>query len=271
MSWLNILAAGAIGIAAMRAAFLSGDVDEAARKGALSGPAAVEQALRTTDRPTQLAAIAAASIVEDRAELLDALAGVAAGADRRVALPAARAARAIARELASSSPPDDIAPDDIATWRRLWGQLAMRNDRWIELRMISLDIAAALDPGGIAIDLGAALQDPDPAFRSAVVAIVPLPVPRALVAPLAGAVIHDPEGEVALGAAQTLCLSLDDAAPRLILDALGPEGLARIRSLARASRRPHATEVTDAARCLAADGSPDSASALRSLGGGRRR
>ena len=59
MSWLNILAAGAIGIAAMRAAFLRGDVDEAARKGALSGPAVVEQALRASDRPTQLAAIAA--------------------------------------------------------------------------------------------------------------------------------------------------------------------------------------------------------------------
>ena len=57
MSWLNILAAGAIGIAAMRAAFVRGDVDEAARAGALSGPAVVEQALRTGDRPTKLAAV----------------------------------------------------------------------------------------------------------------------------------------------------------------------------------------------------------------------
>jgi hypothetical protein len=270
MPWLNILAAGAIGIAAMRAAFLSGDLDEAAREGALSGPAVVEKALRTSDRPTQLAAIAAAPIVEDRAELLDALAEVAAGADRRVAIPAARAARTIARELANSDRPDDIARDDIATWRRLWGQLAMRSDRWIELRMAALDTAAALDPSGIAVDLGAALQDADPAFRSGVVAIVPLPVPPALVAPLAGAVIHDHEGEVALAAAQTLCLSLDEAAPRPILEALGPEGLARIRALARASRRPHAAEVTDAARCLAADGSPDSAAVVRSLGGARK-
>ena len=270
MPWLNILAAGAMGIAAMRAAFVRGDLDEAARKGALSGPAVVEQALRVRDRPTQLAAIAAAPIVEDRAELIAVLAEVAAGADRRVAIPAARAARTIARELASRDPPDDIARDDIATWRRLWDQLAMRGDRWIELRMIALDTAAALDPSGIAIDLGPALQDPDPAFRSAVVAIVPLPVPPALVAPLARAVIHDREGEVALGAAQTLCLSLDDAAPRPILDALGPEGLARIRALVRGSRRPHAAEVTDAARCLAADGSPDSAAALRSLGSPRR-
>jgi hypothetical protein len=270
MPWLNILAAGAIGVAAMRAAFLRGDVDEAARQGALAGPAVVERALGAADRTTRLAAIAAASIIEDRAELLDALAQVAAGPDRRVAIPAARAARTIARELASHDPPDDIARDDIATWRRLWAQLATRDDRWIELRMLALDTAAALDPGGIAIDLDAALRDPDPAFRSAAVSIVPLPAPASLLAALAGAVIHDGDTEVALGAAQSLCLSLDDAAPRPILDALGPEGLARIRALVANPRPPRAPEVADVARCLA-DGSPASAAALRALAGGHRR
>jgi hypothetical protein len=271
MPWLNILAVGAIGVAAMRAAFERGDVDEAARQGALAGPAVVEQALGATDRTTRLAAVAAAPIVEDRAELLGALAHLADGADRRIAIPAASAARTIARELASRDPPDDIARDDIATWRRLWGQLAMRGDRWIELRMIALDTAAALDPGGIAIDLGAALRDPDAAFRSAAVSIVPIPAPAPLVAPLAGAVIHDGDAEVALGAAQSLCLSLDDAAPQPILGALGPEGLARIRALVASQRRPHAAEVADAARCLAADGSPQSAAALRALSGARHR
>lgn len=271
MAWLNILAAGAIGVAAMRAAFERGDLDEAARQGAIAGPAVVEKALGAADRMTRLAAIAAAPIVEDREELLVALSRVAAGADRRVALPAARAARTIARELASRDPPDDIARDDIATWRQLWAQLAMRSDRWIELRTISLDTAAALDVSGIAIDLAAALRDPDPAFRSAAVSIVPLPAPAAQVAPLASAVVHDRDAEVALGAAQSLCLSLDDAAPRPILDALGPEGLARIRALVASPRRAHAHEVGDAARCLAADGSPESAAALRALAGQRRR
>jgi hypothetical protein len=271
MPWLDFLVVGATGLAAMRAAFQRGDVDEAARQGALAGPAVVERALSSTERATQLAAIAAAPIVEDRAELLEALAQVAAGPDRRTAIPAASAARTIARELVSRDPPDDIARDDIATWRRLWAQLAMRGDRWIELRIIALDTAAALDSTGIAVDLGDALRDPDPAFRSAAVSIVPLPAPAGLRAPLAAAVVKDTDREVALGAAHTLCLSLDDAAPAPILDALGAEGLARIRALVARQRAPLPAPIREVARCLAADRSPESAAALRALEGKRRR
>jgi hypothetical protein len=147
----------------------------------------------------------------------------------------------------------------------------MRGDRWIELRMLALDTAVALDPGSIAIDLDAALRDRDPAFRSAAVSIVTLPAPAALLAPLARAVIHDGDTEVALGAAQSLCLSLDDGAPRPILDALGAEGLARIRALVTSPRPAPTAAVVDAARCLAADGSPESAAAVRALAGQRRR
>ena len=271
MPWLDFLVAGAAGLAAMRAAFQRGDVDEAARQGAMAGPAVVERALSSTDRVTQLAAIAAAPIVEDRAELLDGLGRVAAGPDRRTAIPAANAARTIARELAIRDPPDDIARDDIATWRRLWAQLAMRGDRWIELRMLALETAAALDPSGIAVDLGDVVRDPDPAFRSAAVSIIPLPAPVALRGPLAAAVVKDTHREVALGAAQTLCLSLDDRAPAPILEALGAEGLARIRALVANQRAPLGAAIREVARCLAADSSAESAAALRTLEGKRRR
>src|SRR5262245_32894287 len=101
----------AAGIASMTAALDRGDVDEAARQGALAGPAAVGRALGSRERSTQLAAIAAAPDVEDRAELLAALADVAAGPDRRTAIPAARAARSIARGLQAL--PDDLAPGDL--------------------------------------------------------------------------------------------------------------------------------------------------------------
>src|SRR5690242_17585325 len=130
----------------MRAALERGDLDEAARQGALAGPVVVERALRSPDRLTRLAAIAAAPITVDRAELLGPLARAADGADRRTAIPAARAARTIARELAARPRPDDIAADDVATWRAAWAALAMRGDRWIELRVVALDTAAALDP-----------------------------------------------------------------------------------------------------------------------------
>jgi hypothetical protein len=270
MSWLHVVVLGASGIAAMRAALEHGDLDEAARRGALAGPTVVERALADGRRTTRLAAIAAAPLVEDRAELLEPLARAAGGPDRRTAIPAAGAARAIARELARQGRPDDLAQDDLATWRGAWAGLAMRTDRWIELRLLALDTAAALDPTGIGVDLGAALHDPDPAFRRAAATIVPLPAPAASHAALAGAVVGDTDPEVALGAAQSLCMSIDEAR-RPVLDALGAAGLARIRALVTSERPPDATAVRDAARCLAADGSPESAAALRRIRAPRRR
>jgi len=266
VTWFHALVMGATSAAAMRAAIERGDLDEAARQGALAGPAVVERALEAPDRLTQLAAIAAAPIVEDRPELLVALARVAAGADRRTALPAASAARTIARELARHERPDDLAPDDLATWQATWAELAMRGDRWIELRVLALDTAAVLDPAGVGVDLTAALHDPDPAFRRAATAIVPLPAPVASYAPLAGAITGDRDPDVVLGAAQALCLSIDAAAsPRPILDALGAAGLARLRALVISDRPAATAALRDAARCLAADGSAESAAALRAL------
>jgi hypothetical protein len=275
MSWLSVLVLGATGAAAMRAAIERGDLYEAARQGALAGPAVVERALGAADRPTRIAAIAAAPITEDRAELLDALARAAAGADRRTAIPAASAARQIARELARNNPPDDLAGEDLAAWRTAWAALAMRGDRWIELRILALDTAAALyhalDHVGAGVDLAAALHDPDPAFRRAAASTVALPAPAATHAALAAAAATDPDPDVALAAAQSLCLSIDLTADpaanaRPILDALGAAGLARVRALVTAGRLPAAPVVRDAARCLAAEGSAESAAALRALG-----
>jgi len=161
------------------------------------------------------------------------------------------------RSVRPTERPDDIAEDDIATWRATWAGLATLRDRWIELRILALETAAALDRGSIGVDLGAALRDPDPEFRRAAVSIVPLPAPVTLRAALAGAVIHDIDPQVALGAAQSLCLSLDSAAsPAPILDALGPAGIARIRALAASDRAHAVAAVRDAERCLAADRSP---------------
>jgi hypothetical protein len=249
VSWLSAVVLGASGIAAMRAALERGDLDEAARRGALAGPSVVERALTDPARTIRLAAIAAAPVVEDRAELLGTLARAAGAPDRRTAIPAAGAARAIARELAHHDRPDDLAEDDLAIWRAAWAALAMRSDRWIELRLLALDTAAALDPAGVGVDLGAALHDPDPAFRRAAATIVPLPAPAASYAALAAAVVSDPDPDVALGAAQSLCLSID-APGRPVRDALGPAGLARIRALVTSKHAPDATWVRDAARCL---------------------
>jgi hypothetical protein len=272
---LVVLAAG---LASMRAAVEHGDFDEAARQGSLAGPAVVERALASPDRTSQLAGIAAATIVEDRIELLPALARVAGGPDRRTAIPAARAARDIARELARSralgKQGDEIAGADLATWRAAWVELAMRNDRFIEVRVVALDTAASLaaseGAGDVGFDLAAALADADPAVRREAVAVVPIPVPQAARAPLANAVANDKDPAVALGAAQALCGDLAGDAPEPVLAALGTAGLARIRALIVEPKAPQGAVVA-AARCLAADRSPESAATLRALGRPRKR
>lgn len=134
-------------VAAMTAAFARGDLDETARQGVLAGPTAVEQALGAAARATQLAAIVAAPQVEARAELLPTLARVAAGPDRRVAIPAARAALEIATELANRELPDDLAPDDLAIWRALFEAVARTADHPIEVRGLALDTCRALARG----------------------------------------------------------------------------------------------------------------------------
>lgn len=219
------------GIATMTAAYDRGDVDEASRQGVLAGPAVVEEALASPSRTTQLAAIAAAPYVEARPELLPALADLASNPDRRTAIPAALAARQIARELARRDLPDDIGEDDVMRWRALFDQIAREQPRFIEVRVLALDtvssLAQTLVSTSIGFDLAAALHDPDPAFRAAAVALVPRPTPAPLRAPLAAAVQNDADPRVALAAAQALCGDGRDHA----LGLLGARGLARVKKL----------------------------------------
>lgn len=245
--WVEITVAAA-GLATMRAAIDRGDIDEASRQGVLAGPTVIEQGLASADRPAQLAAIAASPAATDSAGLLDPLARVASSPDRRVAIPAARAALEIARDLGSRELPDDLALEDVATWRQLYSNLARDPDRWIELRVIALDTAAALDPGGTGVDLGLALDDSDPAFRLAAVTLVAMPVPIAARATLATTVTKDLDDDVALAAAAVLCgdLAVDPAKP--ILDALGTAGIDRIKILMKLPG-PRG-RLRDAARCL---------------------
>lgn len=246
MSWLPVLVTAASGIAAMRAAIDRGDIDEAAHQGALAGPSVIEQALAAPDRAAKLAGIAAAPLAEDRAELLAALARVAGGPDRRVAIPAASAARTIARDFARRERPDDIAGADVVVWRDTWLGLARRRDRWIELRVLALDVAVALDPG--AIDLTAALAEPDPAYRRAAIAVVPMPVPPPLRAALAAAVVKEIDPDVALAAAQVLCADLASGPEPAIVNALGAPGITRIKTLVTQPAPAHV--LRDVKRCL---------------------
>lgn len=234
----------------MRAAIDRGDVDEAARQGMLAGPAVITRALHAPDRSAKLAGIAAAPTSSDRESLLGPLAEVAGGPDRRTAIPAARAALTIARELAARIDlPDDLSAEEVAAWRGSFAELARDRERWIELRVLALDTAAALERGGVGLDLLThALADPDQAFRRAAIALVPAPVPSAMRAPLASSVAKDTDPGVALAAAAVLCADVATDPAQPILDALGGPGLERIRSLI--TQKGAQAAIRDAKRCL---------------------
>ncbi len=235
----------------MTIAFESGDRDEASRQGMLSGPVVIEQALASPVRATRLAAITAAPAVEARTELLPALATAAGAGDRRTAIPAAHAARTIARELARTAGdgelPDDLDPEDLATWRALFDSLAGNRNRFVEVRVLALDTVASLahviSPAELGFDLGAALADPDPAVRAIAVQLVPRPTPASAHAPLAAVVMNEADTKLALAAAQVLCG--DERDPAMV--ALGAQGLDRIKQLV-AGKPPRSTR--DARRCL---------------------
>lgn len=250
LSFLGMFAAAG-GIVSMTTAFERGDRDEASRQGAQAGPVVIEEALTSPVRVTRLAAITSALAVEARTELLAALASAAGTGDRRTAIPAARAARSIARELAQAAAdgelPDDLDPEDLATWRSLFDSLAGNPGRFVEVRVLALDTASSLahvtQPGDIGFDLSAALADNDPAVRAIAVQLVPRPTPASAHAPLAGVVIHEADTKLALAAAQVLCGDDRGAA----VGALGAQGLDRIKQLV-AGKPPRSTR--DARRCL---------------------
>ncbi|MFN0248152.1 MAG: hypothetical protein ACKV2T_14775, partial [Kofleriaceae bacterium] len=263
----------------MKAALEKGDLDEASRQGVLAGPAVIESALASRDRATVLAGIAAAPRVEGRADLLEVLGTLAAGPDRRVAIPAARAAVAIAREMVQPDPPDDLADADLVLWRDRFAEIANDRARWIEVRVLAVDAAAYLErarrpamnagpssPGTIAFDparaeiLGVAwtraMADPDPAFRRAVLAHVPAPTPPAMWPHLVKVIGADADPHVALAATAALCADLAFDPPAPILAALGVD-IARVQAIVSTSgaSRGH---LREASRCLAADKSPAS-------------
>jgi hypothetical protein len=274
-------------LATMKAALEKGDLDEASRQGVLAGPAVVEAALASPDRATVLAGIAAAPRVEDRAGLLEPLAQIARGADRRTAIPATRAAAQIARELARNEPADDIADADIVASRDRFADIALDRTRWIEVRVLAVDTAVyiersrlipagtsapglqrpLLDPAhadGTGVPLAPSLADPDPAIRRIVLAHAPSPLPPELRDPIARAVVSDIDPLVALAAAAVVCadLAFDPAEP--ILSALGAAGITRVQTIVTTSGAPRG-HLREAARCLAADKSPASTAALRKI------
>lgn len=260
------------------AALEHGTPDDIAWTGRQVGTDEVAAVLADTDPLAARAATIAAPAVDDGWSLLDELAARATGWDRTAAVDATHAALIIARRLDGDLAIETDLPDDVlAALGARWLAIARRGDRWPDVRVGALEIAARLararvataeDDPGPGYDLDRFLADPDPALRRAAAELLPQPTAAVFRASLARAVIDDPDRAVVVAAAQALCadLAAGDAKPP-ILAALGPPGLARLRGVVTApglaALPPGA--LVDTARCLLADRSGASRAAVAAL------
>jgi hypothetical protein len=216
--------------------------------------------------------------MDDPWSLLDELAASAGGWDRARAVDATRAALAIVARLDGDAAVEGELPDDVlAGLGARWLGLARRADRWADVRISALEIAARIGraraataaAAGLGYDLGELLAEPDPAVRRAAAELVPQPAPDGARALLVRAIADDREPEVVIAAAQAVCgdVAHDDPAP--ILAALGGAGLDRLRAVVSApgAGALPSGALVDAARCLRADGSAASRAALGALAG----
>lgn len=257
-------------------AHTAADHDEVARLAGRVGAAGVAPMLISADRAEVAAGLDAAPRVPDPWELFDDLARLAAGWDRSQAAPAARAAATIARTIDAELAIAQELPDDkLATATRLWAELGARPDRWGDVRVHALEVAAHLaaarvatadDDPGLGYDLEATLRDPDAELRRAACELVPQPAPDTARAALAHAVSDDADAAVAIACAQALCAELEFSASAPALAALGEAGLARLREILMAPLPVvPAPALVDAARCPAASHTKADAAALRAL------
>jgi len=266
-----------LAILGLLGAYEHGRRDDVAHLGAHASVGELSGALASPDRGLRLAAIeASTSAGPDAWALLAPLAERARERDRRVAAAAARAAVRIAtridrRQVLEWELPVDELNERLATWR----EIARDDHRWPDVRVLAMETATLLwtalgdDAREAPFDLSISLADPEPEVRRAAIELLPIPLPAPLRAAVAERVTADPEPTVAIVAAQALCTVLTvEKDPSPLLAALGDGGLARIRALVLERDVPPAA-VVDAARCLAADPSPQSAAALRALRRGR--
>ena len=207
-------------------------IDRAARK--LSAPQLLE--LIGGGRSETRAAVFAASLNNDGTAMLGALSDIAGGFDRSLAVPAARAARAIASALDRAALAEREIPRRLIAEAAVgWHRIARDRQLWSDVRIVALEVARDLtellgaDGSKPVIEL---VADPDSEVRRAALELLPSPLPAERYGRVA-AKITDTDREVAIAAAAALCFGVrfgDDAAA--IRKAAGAAGIAAISALA---------------------------------------
>jgi len=193
------------------------------------------------------------------------LADVATRPDRSLAAPAAELGSQIAHRIdAFDLDEREIPAAELRLVQQQWLEVADETERWVDIRVYALDVAAALETilheHG---DVGAQrpwlnfLKDPDPQMRAAAVLLVPQSPD--LVAMALTLVADGRSEEVSLAAGQRLCGPLGSTPGHGAT--LSSDAMTRLQRLASNTALPSAARA-DLAPCLLAEGSLASRRAL---------
>jgi hypothetical protein len=271
---LALLAAPPSAPTELRAAILGPDADAVARVGQRTSADDLEAALAHSERIVRRAAARAAPHCADAWVLLLPLATLAREPDHAEAAEAARAAAAIARDLDRARVLAEEIPDDRVRARlHAWRAATADTGLWPDVRVLAMEVSAILAAAlgadaaadDVAYDLAARLEDPEPEVRRAALELLPTDADALPAAAVGERLRRDEDPTVALVAGQILCagIAVGDP-PARALDAAGQPGIEKLRRLVlRPNAPPNA--ALGAARCLAADGAPESRTALERL------
>lgn len=265
---LSLLCLGSAAFAADWVGLMrQGNQPELERHGGRAGAAGLSPVLSSGERPQRLSALEALGGAEDSWALLGLLASTAADPDRSLAIVAAQVAAEEAHQLdAFTIEAEEILTHDLVVWQLAWLTLAQQSDRWVDIRIYSLEVAATLgeriSPAKRPpIPWNEFFSDSDPEMRAAAIALAPH---GDATARQAGVFVRfDTKDIVALTAAQRLCgpLGSPKTSSRTVTD---NETLSRLRALSEnKSLAIHAR--VDIANCLVTDPSDKSRRSISTL------
>lgn len=265
---LSLLCLGSAAFAADWVGLLrNSDHTELERLGDKAGAVGLAPILASGTRPERLAALRALRGARDSWALLGLLASTAADPDRSIAVIAAQVAAEEAHQLdAFTIENEEVLTSDLLHWQQAWLELATQDNRWVDIRIYSLEVGVTLGHR-IAkarrqpIPWELLFGDSDPEMRAAAIALAPQGT--ATTKQAHSFVKSDTQEVVALAAAQRMCGPLGSATtpdPPTVDDIT----LRRLRALSLNQSLAIQARV-DLANCLARDPSSESRRSMSAL------
>ncbi|MBL4633512.1 MAG: hypothetical protein JKY56_06560 [Kofleriaceae bacterium] len=233
------------------AALLTGNESQLRRIGERMGAYKIGKLMMSQQRLSAIAAAVSVSHIQEGYEFLPFLGQAAARPDHSIAARAAEIAEALSSAISLGELEEqELGNHELSLWQMQWSAIASDSQRWMDIRVLSLETAAHLHTLQSAdkraeLDWEEFLADKSPTMRSA--ALVLLPQSTQFTSLVVALLQSDKSTAVAMRSAQWLCGPLSgDRDPQPNLD---EQSMGRVLGLA-GNKRIDISRRTDLLACL---------------------